>query len=130
MIYIALKREEITAKELKQLEIQRQLQEKEALKKEITKEKKQIEFSKKIMFFVMATAFAVILFSMYIIRITENTTYLDTLITETFSFSKIAVGFYSAKAATENYQKIKNIKACNKESDNKKNTDSDKEIPI
>ncbi len=69
---------------------------------------KSIEFSKKIMFFVMSTAFVVILFSIYIINKTQNTMYLDTLITETLNFAKIGVGFYSTKAAAENVFKIKN----------------------
>lgn len=109
-----LKREQITDEELKKIEKMRRAQERSRQIKEAEnqrkKEKKLIEFSKKIMFFVMSTAFIVIVFSMYIIKLTMNTTYLDTLITETLSFAKIGVGFYSAKAAIENYQKIKNTK--------------------
>ncbi len=72
------------------------------------KEKNSIEFSKKIMFFVMLTAFVVILFSIYIINKTQNTTHLDTLVVETLNFAKIGLGFYSTKAAAENVFKIKN----------------------
>lgn len=90
---------------------------KEKLKK---REQKSIEFSKKIMFFVMSTAFVVILFSMYIINRTQNTTYLDTLITETLSFAKIGVGFYSTKAAAENVFKIKNNMKFNFKNDDER----------
>lgn len=81
---------------------------------------KSIEFSKKIMFFVMSTAFVVILFSMYIINRTQNTMYLDTLITETLSFAKIGVGFYSTKAAAENVFKIKNSTKFNFKNDDER----------
>lgn len=77
-------------------------------KEKLKKERNSLEFSKKIMFFVMSTAFVVILFSIYIINKTQNTMYLDTLITETLNFAKIGVGFYSTKAAAENVFKIKN----------------------
>lgn len=90
---------------------------KEKLKKS---DKKSIEFSKKIMFFVMSTAFVVILFSIYIINKTGNTMYLDTLIVETLNFAKIGVGFYSTKAAAENVFKIKNSTKVNFKNDDEK----------
>lgn len=87
---------------------------------ELKREKKTIEFSKKIMFFVMSTSFIVILFSFYIMNKTRNTMYLDTLITETLNFAKIGVGFYSAKAATENVFKIKNSANFNLKNDDER----------
>lgn len=101
---------DITDDEYKLIKLKRERDEKKEQIKEIKKEKKLIEFSKKIMFFVMATSFVVILFSMYIIRLTRNTTYLDTLIVETLNFAKIGVGFYSAKACVENVFKNKGDK--------------------
>lgn len=80
---------------------------KDDYKHEVKQEKKLIEFSKKIMFFIMMSAFAVILFTMYIIFKTKNLTPLNTLIVEVFNFSKVAVMFYYSKACVENFQKIK-----------------------
>jgi hypothetical protein len=110
-----LKRDDITEEELNLLEKQRKIAEKEEQEKQLKKEKRQIEFSKKIMFFVMLTAFVIITFSIYIICKTKNTTSLDVLIVETMNFAKIGVAFYSAKAAVENYQKIKNSTNNNEE---------------
>ncbi|MGP1488372.1 MAG: hypothetical protein ACTTIX_04155 [Peptoanaerobacter stomatis] len=104
-----ISRADITDEELKS--IKRQRKQKQSLKKQETlKERKFIEFSKKIMFSILSASFAVIIFAMYIIRKTNNTTYLDTLIIEVFKFSKTAVIFYYSKASIENYQKIKQSK--------------------
>ena len=103
-----LKREDITNEELREITKRRKEKAKQEKAKEDKKEKKLIEFSKKIMFCILLSAFIIIVFSMYIIRRTNNTTYLDTLIIEVFKFSKVAVMFYYAKAAIENHQKIKN----------------------
>ena len=89
-------------------------------KEKLKKERNSLEFSKKIMFFVMSTAFVVILFSIYIINKTQNTTHLDTLITETLNFAKIGVGFYSTKAAAENVFKIKNSTKFNFKNDDER----------
>lgn len=86
---------------------ERMMIQKHRRKEETRNEKRVVEFSKKIMFFVMSTAFLVIAFAIYIINKTSNTTYLDVLISETLAFAKIGVGFYSAKAATENVFKIR-----------------------
>lgn len=105
-----LKREDITDKELMLISKQRKAKQKQERANEVKKEKKLMEFSKKIMFFVYLQSIVNTIFSMYIINKTGNTTYLDILIIETFKLSRIAVIFYYIKAGVENYQKIKNQK--------------------
>lgn len=83
-----------------------EMQEKEEIN-EIKKEKKLIEFSKKIMFFVMLSAFIVIFYSMYVIHKTNDLTSLGILISETMQFAKVGVGFYSVKAMAENISKYR-----------------------
>lgn len=101
-------RDEITDDELKEISIKRQILSKKKRQNELKKEKKLIEFSKKIMFFVMFSAFVVILYSMYLMRKTDDVSQLGTLITETMDFAKIGVGFYSSKAMVENVFKGRN----------------------
>lgn len=101
-------RNEITDDELKEISIKRQILSKKKRQNELKKEKKLIEFSKKIMFFVMFSAFVVILYSMYLMRKTGDVSQLGTLITETMDFAKIGVGFYSSKAMVENVFKGRN----------------------
>lgn len=103
-----LKAEDITKEELKQIQKQREIKQRQEKEKEYKKDKKLIEFSKKIMFCVISVSFIVIIFTMYIMIKLANTTYLDILIIETFKFSKVAVIFYYSKACVENFQKIKN----------------------
>ena len=69
-------------------------------------EKKMISFSKQVMKAVMGIALIVIFYSMLIMWEQHDLSALPTLITSTLTFSSVAVGFYSAKAAAENVTKF------------------------
>lgn len=102
-----IQRSDITDEELERIARRRESEQKNQKKKMQKKQRRALEFSKFIMLCMLFSAFYVIFFASYIIRRTGNTTYLDTLIVEVFKFSKVAVGFYAAKAGAENVFKIR-----------------------
>lgn len=94
-----------TAEELETLRRLRIKAAQEEQLKAAQEERKVVSFSKQIMKVVLGIALVVICFAMMIMFITRDLSALPTLITATCTFSSVAVGFYSAKAAAENIHK-------------------------
>lgn len=98
----------LTAEETELIKKQRKRAEQEEMRQAVAAEKKTISFSKQMMKVVLGIALVVIVYSMIVMFATKDLSALPTLISATCTFSGVAVGFYSAKAAAENIHKYSN----------------------
>lgn len=87
------------------------------------KEKKKVEFSKKIFYMVTAFTIVVIIYSMVLMWKTNDSSALAYLIPSVFAEMATATGFYYSKAKTEN--KIKLAKRYGNELINDTNIESE-----
>ena len=91
------------------------------------KEKKHLEFSKKIFYMLSAMIAILCIYSMALMWHTGDTSGLAYLLTGAFGAFSVGVGFYYDKAKKENIQRIKNQKSADKQY---KNRQRERPMPI